>query len=117
MVLAACLVMMMVALATPASLISWIEPLTLPERFCAVRRRAAKGGSNEKARNGTRNFVLADRVRRLMDGLSMAAKPRSRIEGQTVTRRAEQSGPGLSAGHRKATAWVTSSASGATEAE
>src|SRR5436853_7817071 len=88
--------MTMVALATPVPLGSRIEPLTLPERFCAARRRAARGSRNVRARKGTRNFVLAARVRRLIDGFSIAANLLSRLDGRAIARAVDQARPEFS---------------------
>src|SRR2546423_15662285 len=88
--------MMIVALATPVPLGSWIEPLTLPERCCAVRRRAARGSRNVRVRKGTRNFVLAARVRRLIDGFSIAANLLSRLDGRAIAREVDQARPEFS---------------------
>src|SRR5580700_1220704 len=92
-VLASWLDMTMVALGTPAPLGSWMEPVVLPARFCAVRRRTARGMSNVRARNGTRIFVLVDRWRRLIDGFNMAANLLSRFVGRAMARAVDQARP------------------------
>src|SRR4030095_13254367 len=98
--------MMMVALATPVPLGSWIEPLTLPARFCPVRRRAARGSRSVRARNGTRHFVLVSRVRRLIDGFSIAANLLSRLDGRAMARAVDQARPEFLSVPARSRSWL-----------
>src|SRR5580704_5636116 len=98
--------MMMVALATPVPLGSWMEPEVLPERFCAGRRRAASGTRIPKANSGMRNFAFNDKRRRLTDGFSMAANLLSRFVGRAMARAVDQARPELSRALARASSWL-----------
>src|SRR5580704_18865634 len=88
--------MMMVALATPVPLGSWMVPEVLPERLCAGRRRVASGTSILAANSGMRNFAFNDKRRRLTDGFSMAANLLSRFVGRAMARAVDQVRPEFS---------------------
>src|ERR1700722_8143647 len=98
--------MMMVALATPALLGSWMVPVVLPVRFCAGRRNAASGRRRHRAKNGMRNFASRDRRRRSMDGFNMAANLLSRFVGRAMARAVDQARPDFSRVLARSRSWL-----------
>src|SRR5580704_5953127 len=97
---------MMVALETPAPLGSCTEPVTLPERFCAVSRRVASGSERHNAKNGMSSFVPRDKRFRLTDGFSMAANLLSRFVGRAMARALDQARPEFSRVLARSSSWL-----------
>src|SRR5208282_2927062 len=106
MVLASKLDMMMVALATPAPLGSWMVPEVLPARFCAVRCSVASGNKQHRATIGIRTFLLSDRRVRWMDGFNIAANLLSRFEGRAMARAVDHARPVFSRVLARSSSWL-----------